>query len=227
MATVLSWSGGKDSALALWAMREELGAEPVALMTTVTEDYGRVSTHGVRRELARGPGRGGGAAAGRGRDPGRAPRTRSTRSAWRPRSRPSRSPASGTVAFADLFLADIRAYREERAHRVGRETRLPDLGTRHRRPRPRASSTPASRRSWSASIRRSSTPPSPAAPSTRRCSPTCRRCRSLRRERRVPHLRPRRPDLRPPRSRSSAAKPSARDGFVFTDLTGPKQVIVS
>src|SRR4051794_41678884 len=45
----LSWSGGKDSALALHALPEK----PVALLTTVTEDYGRVSMHGVRRELVR------------------------------------------------------------------------------------------------------------------------------------------------------------------------------
>lgn len=45
----LSWSGGKDSSLALWTMREQ-GTEPVALLTTFTEDYGRVSMHAVRRE---------------------------------------------------------------------------------------------------------------------------------------------------------------------------------
>ena len=37
MSVVLSWSGGKDSALALWTMREE-GAEPAALLTTIVED---------------------------------------------------------------------------------------------------------------------------------------------------------------------------------------------
>jgi capsular exopolysaccharide synthesis family protein len=47
----LSWSGGKDSALALWALRRELGLEPRALITTVTGDHARVSMHGVRREL--------------------------------------------------------------------------------------------------------------------------------------------------------------------------------
>src|ERR1700690_126082 len=48
----LSWSGGKDSALALWALREG-GIEPQALITTVTEEYERISMHGVRRELLR------------------------------------------------------------------------------------------------------------------------------------------------------------------------------
>jgi Diphthamide synthase len=50
-ASALSWSGGKDSALALRTLRAESGAGPEALITTVTADYGRVSMHGVRREL--------------------------------------------------------------------------------------------------------------------------------------------------------------------------------
>ncbi len=52
-AVALSWSGGKDSALALWALREELGIEPAALLTTFTAEHDRVSMHGVRRELVR------------------------------------------------------------------------------------------------------------------------------------------------------------------------------
>lgn len=47
----LSWSGGKDSSLALWVLREEHGVSPCALITTVTETYQRISMHGVRREL--------------------------------------------------------------------------------------------------------------------------------------------------------------------------------
>src|SRR4051812_35406393 len=50
MSVVLSWSGGKDSAPALWTMREG-SAPPAALLTTVNEDFGRISIHGVRREL--------------------------------------------------------------------------------------------------------------------------------------------------------------------------------
>ena len=49
-ALALSWSSGKDSALALSALRRQ-GREPTALITTVTEGYDRVSMHGVRREL--------------------------------------------------------------------------------------------------------------------------------------------------------------------------------
>jgi len=46
----LSWSGGKDSALALWTLRRRR-LRPEALVTTVTESYQRISMHGVRREL--------------------------------------------------------------------------------------------------------------------------------------------------------------------------------
>lgn len=42
MAFALSWSGGKDSALALWALRREQ-LEPEALITTITDSYDRVS----------------------------------------------------------------------------------------------------------------------------------------------------------------------------------------
>lgn len=48
---VLSWSGGKDSALALAALAAAPEWNVVALLTTVTADYDRVSMHGVRREL--------------------------------------------------------------------------------------------------------------------------------------------------------------------------------
>src|SRR5713101_9567561 len=50
MSFALSWSGGKDSALALWTMRRAQ-LEPEALITTVTETFDRISMHGVRREL--------------------------------------------------------------------------------------------------------------------------------------------------------------------------------
>jgi len=48
---MVSWSSGKDSALALHGIQQNKDLEIVALLTTVTQDYGRVSMHGVRREL--------------------------------------------------------------------------------------------------------------------------------------------------------------------------------
>ncbi|MEJ2349025.1 MAG: hypothetical protein P8Y03_04485 [Anaerolineales bacterium] len=48
---ILAWSGGKDSALALYEMTRQDRTQVVALLTTVTEGYDRISMHGVRREL--------------------------------------------------------------------------------------------------------------------------------------------------------------------------------
>jgi len=50
---VISWSGGKDSAMALFEILAKKELDPAWLMTTVTEGYDRVSIHGVRRELLR------------------------------------------------------------------------------------------------------------------------------------------------------------------------------
>ena len=48
---VLSWSGGKDSSMALYELRRSARYEVVALLTTVAGEFDRVSHHGVRVEL--------------------------------------------------------------------------------------------------------------------------------------------------------------------------------
>jgi uncharacterized protein (TIGR00290 family) len=48
---LFSWSGGKDSAMALYKILATRQYQVAALLTTVTEDYQRISMHGVRREL--------------------------------------------------------------------------------------------------------------------------------------------------------------------------------
>ena len=48
---ILSWSGGKDSALALYELLKAGDYEIAALLTTVTRDYDRICMHGVRRVL--------------------------------------------------------------------------------------------------------------------------------------------------------------------------------
>jgi uncharacterized protein (TIGR00290 family) len=120
----LSWSGGKDSALALWALREEMGAEPVALLTTVTEDYDRVSMHAVRRELLREQARATGVPLAEIQIPaGCVNATYEERMAAALASPPlDRVP---TIAFGDLFLEDVRAYREERLAGAGRTALFP------------------------------------------------------------------------------------------------------
>jgi uncharacterized protein (TIGR00290 family) len=48
---LVSWSGGKDSAMALWEILKSGRYDVAALLTTVTKDYDRISMHGVRRTL--------------------------------------------------------------------------------------------------------------------------------------------------------------------------------
>jgi len=49
--TLFAWSGGKDSAMALHVMKQRREFDIAALITTVTEGYDRISMHGVREEL--------------------------------------------------------------------------------------------------------------------------------------------------------------------------------
>lgn len=48
---IVAWSGGKDSAVALYEILKAKRYEVLELLTTVTQEYDRVSTHGVRRVL--------------------------------------------------------------------------------------------------------------------------------------------------------------------------------
>ena len=51
MPVALAWSGGKDSSLALAALRKDPAVDVVALVTTITGDFDRISMHGVRRSI--------------------------------------------------------------------------------------------------------------------------------------------------------------------------------
>ena len=112
------WSGGKDSAMALHALLESGEVRIAALLTTVTEGYERISMHGVRRELL-----------------------------WRQAEciglplhevlippqcvnsiyevqmekalRTFLAQGVRRVAFGDIFLEDLRAYRERNLARLG------------------------------------------------------------------------------------------------------------
>lgn len=122
-SVVLSWSGGKDSALALWTLRGE-GTEPAALLTTINEDYDRISIHGVRRELLHAQAAAVGLPLVEVGIPTECPNELYEERMAAALDSPALADAD-TFAFADLFLADIRAYREERLTRVGREAIFP------------------------------------------------------------------------------------------------------
>jgi len=110
---VLSWSGGKDSSMALAALRGDDRYEVVALLTSITRGYDRVSIHGVRRALVEAQ-----AAALDLPLFEVALEPNSSNDAYEAafgaalaRVRKA-EPEVACVAFGDLYLADVRAYRE-------------------------------------------------------------------------------------------------------------------
>jgi uncharacterized protein (TIGR00290 family) len=108
---LVSWSGGKDSTLALHRAVEERAARVDGLLTTVTEEYERISMHGVRTALLEAQAR----ALALPLRVARIPRG-CTNDVYETVSREAlaRYAAEGgeQVVFGDLFLADVRAYRE-------------------------------------------------------------------------------------------------------------------
>ena len=123
----LSWSGGKDSALALWALRGELGIEPTALISTVTTEYDRVTTHGVRRDLLHAQALATGVPLVEVELPAACTNEEYDKRMARALESEPLALAT-TIAFADLFLADIRAYREERLAQADRRGLFPLWG---------------------------------------------------------------------------------------------------
>jgi uncharacterized protein (TIGR00290 family) len=120
----LSWSSGKDSAWTLHLLRQDPLIELVALITTINQAFDRVAMHAVRRELVE----------------------RQAESAGLPLwTVPLPWPCSNqdyearmrelcahavqeqvqAIAFGDLFLTDIRAYRERQLAGTGLDALFP------------------------------------------------------------------------------------------------------
>jgi len=118
------WSGGKDSAVALHTLLQQKQFHVAALLATVTEGYDRIAMHGVRRELLH----------------------RQADSLHLPLHEVSIPPqcvnpiyearmeqalrlfyGQGVrkVAFGDVFLEDLRAYREKNLARIGMTALFP------------------------------------------------------------------------------------------------------
>ena len=109
--TVVSWSGGKDSALALHALLMDPSVAVTGLLTTVTDEYDRISMHGVRTALLSDQA----ASLGLELNTARIPAGCSNEqyeSVMRAALGRLRDQGVEAIAFGDLFLADVRAYRE-------------------------------------------------------------------------------------------------------------------
>jgi uncharacterized protein (TIGR00290 family) len=126
---VLSWSGGKDSSLALAALQADPDVEVVGLLTSVTRGYERISIHGVRRALLEAQARAIGLPLHEiVLDP--ACSNADYEDAFRAAADRLRSahPALRRLAFGDLFLSDVRAYREQLLTSVGLVAHFPLWG---------------------------------------------------------------------------------------------------
>jgi uncharacterized protein (TIGR00290 family) len=126
---VLSWSGGKDSALALDALSRDSAVDVLGLLTSVTSGYDRISVHGVRRSMLQ-------AQVERlglplfeiTLDPN------STNDAYEAAFHAglgqirAKLPGVTHIAFGDLFLEDVRAYRERLLTGTGFDPLFPIWG---------------------------------------------------------------------------------------------------
>jgi len=117
---LVAWSGGKDSALALREIQGDGRYRVAALLTTVTAEYDRISMHGVRRALLRRQAESLGLPLEEVLiSPGSSNDEYETNMGAALAALRTRIPGLDTVVFGDLFLADIRAYRERMLARIG------------------------------------------------------------------------------------------------------------
>jgi len=118
------WSGGKDSAMALHSLLQRSDTHVVALLTTVTEGYERISMHGVRRELLHRQVQSIGLPLHEVRIP-----PQCVNPIYEARMeealRVHLKNGVQTVAFGDIFLEDLRAYRERNLARMGMTALFP------------------------------------------------------------------------------------------------------
>jgi len=115
---VLSWSGGKDSAMAAYHLLASQKYEIATLLTTVTEDFDRISMHGVRRDLLAQQAESLAIPLHEIMIPKDCPneiyeaRMREALTHFKARG-------ITKIAFGDLFLDDVKQYRDERLAQAG------------------------------------------------------------------------------------------------------------
>ncbi len=121
---LFTWSGGKDSSLALHELQQTGRVDVVALLTTLTEGYDRISMHGVRVGLLEQQA----AALSIPLEKAYIPRNASNEQYQAEMTRRLTAHVEcgvSTVAFGDIFLEDLRKYREENLALVGMKAIFP------------------------------------------------------------------------------------------------------
>jgi uncharacterized protein (TIGR00290 family) len=108
----LSWSGGKDAAWALHRLRTTPELQVSALVTTIVPEFGRVAMHGVRVELVAAQARAAGVPLVEVPLPWPCSNDEYERRTLEALAELRNEHGVSHVAFGDLFLADVRGYRE-------------------------------------------------------------------------------------------------------------------
>ena len=127
MPVALSWSGGKDSTMALRELQRAGDTHVAVLLTSVTDAHQRISIHGVRRKLLAGQASALGIPLREVVLPPDATNAQYEQ-VMAPALGELRAAGIGRIAFGDLFLRDIRAYRERQVAAVGMEPLFPIWG---------------------------------------------------------------------------------------------------
>jgi uncharacterized protein (TIGR00290 family) len=118
------WSGGKDSAMALHTLLQQKQFQVVTLLTTVTEGYDRIAMHGVRRELLQRQAKSIGLTLHEVFIP-----PQCVNPVYEARMEEALllfyNQSVRKVAFGDIFIEDLRAYREKNLARIGMTAHFP------------------------------------------------------------------------------------------------------
>jgi uncharacterized protein (TIGR00290 family) len=115
---LLTWSGGKESAMALYELRRSHDYEVADLLTTVTEDYNRISMHGVQTTVLELQAE----CLGIGIEKISITQNSSNEeyeAKMRDKLVDYQSRGISSVVFGDIFLEDVRKYREENLSKIG------------------------------------------------------------------------------------------------------------
>ncbi|MDO8717168.1 MAG: hypothetical protein Q7J73_10275 [Dehalococcoidales bacterium] len=121
------WSGGKDSALAFYELTKSQDYEVVSLLTTITADYDRISMHGLRRALLEQQARNLGMPICQISIPRNCSNEEYELKMAEALSKFKEEGVS-SVAFGDIFLEDLRQYRENNLAKLGMRGIFPIWG---------------------------------------------------------------------------------------------------
>jgi uncharacterized protein (TIGR00290 family) len=124
---LMTWSGGKDSAMALYEIQKKSNFEIGSLLTTISEDYRRISMHGIREELLDMQVKALGYDLEKILISKNCPNEEYDSKMHHTLQR-YYSKGTKKVVFGDIFLHDVRKYREQNLAKIGMEGIFPLWG---------------------------------------------------------------------------------------------------